>query len=273
MPSVREAQLRHGRHYTAVSHQAGQLCANGDRDLLSGLELFDRERIHIELAFDRLQKSKDCAARDLLIGLVDTVVETAELRFHLRQNISWLEAQYAAAQGATQRAAEDRALTNLGNAYRRHGDATKAIEIHQRRLATARENRDRTSEGRVLGNLGGTYADMGDAPKAVELLTQSLAIAREVGDRTVEGMAKSNLGAVCLTLGDMNGAIKYYDEALQIERTEGDLKGISNTLGNLGGCLQKLGRHAQVLRFIRTTIGCNPENWESHRRKRGAWEP
>ncbi|HEV7403557.1 MAG TPA: hypothetical protein VGO11_11545 [Chthoniobacteraceae bacterium] len=144
-----EARLRHARHYIAVGQEADRLYLQGGEHVLAGLQLFDHERTHIEAAFSRLQTREDELSAALLVSLVDAVAYAGDLRFHPRQRIDWLEAQCTAARLAGDRAAEGRALGNLGNAYADLGDARKAIELHEQALVIARELGDRRAEGRT----------------------------------------------------------------------------------------------------------------------------
>ena len=48
---------------------------------------------------------------------------------------------------------------------------------------------DRAGEDRAYGNLGNAYWSLGDFSQAIEHLTQHLAIAKDVGDRAGEGGA------------------------------------------------------------------------------------
>ena len=54
-------------------------------------------------------------------------------------------------------------------------------------LAAARRSEDRAAEGRALGNLGIAYAELRRFEEAVDCFQRSLAIKRETGDRHGEG--------------------------------------------------------------------------------------
>jgi tetratricopeptide (TPR) repeat protein len=194
------ARLRHARHYSAVSKAANKLYLQGGENVVRGLELFDRERTHLEAAFEFLSeqvgRAVPCApnqgkavpqrraadnppyreAAALLISLVNAVVYTGDLRFHPRQRIIWLEGQFAA----------------------------------------ARIIKDRKMEGAALGNLGLAYADLGEMRKAIEFCEQSLKVMREIGDRRGEGAALWNSAVAFDKLGDRKQAIARAEAALKI---------------------------------------------------------
>jgi tetratricopeptide (TPR) repeat protein len=136
MPSLREAQYRHASHYRDVADEADDIYLKGGEYMLRGLELFDRERYHIEAAFEWLAPRRDEALTDaLLIELVNATVYTGlELRFHPHQCIRWLESQRDAARITKNRQQEGNAIGNLGNAYFRLGEPRKAIEFYEQQL-------------------------------------------------------------------------------------------------------------------------------------------
>ncbi|XP_015780891.1 PREDICTED: G-protein-signaling modulator 2-like [Acropora digitifera] len=89
---------------------------------------------------------------------------------------------------------EGTAYGNIGNAYHALADFQKAIEYHQRALATAIDIADREGEGLTYGNLGNACNSLGDFLKALDYHKKHLQIAREIGLRAGEGTAYGNLG-------------------------------------------------------------------------------
>ena len=258
------ARFRHARHYCDVGAEADKLYLQGGENILRGLELFDRERTHLEVAFEFLVslltrssgslspiegESREERAATLLTSLVDAVVYASDLRFHPHQSIRWQEGQLEAARTSKQRAAEGIAFGNLGNAYAVLGDARKAIEYYEKALVASRDVGDRRVEGTVLGNLGVAYKNSGDAVKGIEFYEQQLVIAREIGDRRGEGNALGNLGNAHKNLGDARKAIEFHEQQLFIAREIGDRRGEGNALGNLGIACSDLGDAVKAIEF------------------------
>ncbi|MFZ2643662.1 MAG: tetratricopeptide repeat protein [Verrucomicrobiia bacterium] len=268
------ARMSHARHFTAVAARAEELYLAGGGKTLDGLALFDRERRHIEAAFEflhsicsgglrpppensavqpavrdrRYSKEAVVVACRQLVALVNAVVFTGNLRFHPRhQRIPWLEAQLAAAREIGDRRSECAALGNLGIAYYSLGDARKAIEYYEQQLVIAREIGDRRGEGNALGNLGLAYAALGDARKAIEFFEQHRVIAREIGDRRGEGNALGNLGLAYANLDDARKAIEFYEQALVIDREIGDVRGEATDLWNSALALETLGQRDEAI--------------------------
>jgi tetratricopeptide (TPR) repeat protein len=249
------AMMRYARHYAKVGDEADELYLKGGENVLRGLELFDRERNHIEAAYEWLAPKRDEACAALLISLVDAVVYTGQgLRFHPRQSIRWLESQCDAARITKNREAEGWALCNLGIAHLALGESRKAIEFHEKALVIDREVGNRLAEGQVLGNLGLAYAALGEPRKAIEFYEQRLVIAREIGDRRGEGNALGNLGNAFFVLGEPRKAIEFHEQQLAITREIGDRRGEDIALGNLGNAYSDLGEARKAIEFYEKAL-------------------
>jgi tetratricopeptide (TPR) repeat protein len=210
------AKRRHAEHFIQVAYGANGLYTKGGGNVLPGLALFDRERGHLEAAFDWLESGGDKESAPLVVSLVDSVANTSDLRFHPSQRIRWLEAQVRASQLAGDRQAEATALGNLGVAHALLGDARKAIEFHEQALVIDRETDNQRGEGDDLGNLGSAYLSLGDAHKAIEFYERALVIGREIGDRRGEANDLWNSALALEKLGDRAQAIARAEAALRI---------------------------------------------------------
>jgi tetratricopeptide (TPR) repeat protein len=199
------ARLRHAAHCHDVAWEAKQLYLKGGEHVLRGLELFDRERVQLEAAFEflaaqmargvhaastpdsaaTLKRPEGCVPAEsaaLLVSLVDAVAYTGDLRFHPRQRIRWLEAQRDAARLARDRGAEGAALGNLCLAYAALGDARKAVEFYGQRLVIAREIGDRRGEGNALWNSALALDSLGDRAQAIARAEAALKILEAIED-------------------------------------------------------------------------------------------
>lgn len=244
-----DAKLRYAGHYRNVASAADELYLMGSENVLRGLELFDRERTHIEAAFEWLQSKKDKESAILLNSLVSAVAYTCYLRFHPRQRIRWLEVQLAATRIVKDRLAESNALGNLGSAYRHLAEPRKAVEFYEQQLVIVHEIGYRHGEGQALNNLGSAYFDLGETSKAIEFYKQSLMIKREIGDPRGEGNTLGNLGSAYLKSGELRKAVEYYEQQLVIVRKIGDRGGEGSVLGNLGTIYLDLGDKRKAIEF------------------------
>ena len=248
------AKLRYAQHYYGISKKASEFYVKGGKNLLSSLELFDRERTHIEMAFQFLKDAhttgKDETERaKLLVALVGTIVNTGDLRFNSQKQIRWLEVQRDMARFTKERMQEANALGNLGIAYRRLDDPNKAITIYEECLKIHREINDREGEGKTLGNLGNAFFQIGEAAKAIKFLEEALTLKRETKDH--HGMASSlgSLGNAYVRLGNVGMAIKLHIECFKLYRELGDPRGESYALGNLGNDYFALNKLREAIEF------------------------
>ena len=253
------AKRRHAEHFIRVGAMTDELYRKGEESFLVGLTLFDRERDHLEAAFDWLESQLNKESALLLVSLVDAVTCSSHLRFHPRQRVRWREAQARAAQLEGDRSGEGHALGNLGLAYVDLGNPRKAIECYERRLVIAREIGDRRGEVAALGNLGSAYHIMGDVRKAVELYEQVMAVFREIGDRGGEGASLGNLGIAYKNLGDARKAIEFSEQALAIFHEIGDRRGEGNSLGNLGNAYALWGDARKAIEFHERALAIRRE--------------
>jgi tetratricopeptide (TPR) repeat protein len=238
----RATRHRHASHYLNAGAAAQKLYEKGDDDIQRALEMFDRDREHIEAAFDWLDGRTDSESAAVLIELVNAVNKIGlNVRFSRQERIQWLESQRNAARRIKDQSAEGRALRNLGQAYAAIGDAATAIAFHQESLAIERETGNRLEEAESFGHLGSAYATLGETRKAVELYQQYLLMARQLGDRKDEADALSNLGAAHTSLGDPRAAIRFLDQALEIAVDIADRHVESKALGHLGLAYAALG--------------------------------
>jgi tetratricopeptide (TPR) repeat protein len=196
---------RHAKHFIDVGKTADGLYRKGGDKVVAGLAIFDRERKHLEAAFDWLASRGDEESAPLITSLVAAVVYTSDLRLHRRQRVRWIEAQAKALRLTGNRGGEGKALCILAPAYVDLGNALKAIELYKEALVIAREKGDRGDEGNALCNMGNAYAALNDARKASELCEQALIIFREIGDRRGEGNALGNLGNDYAALARLSG--------------------------------------------------------------------
>ena len=243
------AMMLYAGHFTDVAGQTNELYLKGGENMLRGLELFDRERVHIEAAFEWLALRRDEASAALLVSLVDPAVHIGLLRFHPRQRIRWSASMLEASRITTNRQQEGSALNNLGIAYSHIGELRKAIEFYEQALVIAREIGDRRVEGDVLQGLGVVYKNIGEPRKAVESHEQALVITREIGDQRNESYALGGLGLAYADLGEPRKTIEFCEKAVVIARKIGDHRGEGNALNNLGLAYVELGEPGKALEF------------------------
>jgi len=152
-----------------------------------------------------------------------------------------------AARYTDDRAAEARALTNLGTVYQGQGRLEQAIDHYRQALTLFHGIGDRPGEARALGDLGVVYQRQGRYRQAADHLQQALALYCEIGDRAGEAYMLGSLGVDYRRQGRYQEAVDHYQQALALFREIGDRVGEAQTLGSLGLVYQRQGRYQQAV--------------------------
>jgi tetratricopeptide (TPR) repeat protein len=140
-----------------------------------------------------------------------------------------------------------RALETLGDAYRKHGQPTKAIAAWEQALTIRREINDWAGEGTTLTNLGQAYEALSQYERAIDYYEQALVVAREVQNRASEGKALHGLGDIYSRLSQYERATGYLEQALVIWREVKNRAGEGNTLNNLGNVYARLSQYERAI--------------------------
>ncbi len=258
MPVLREAQLRHAKHYAAVAARSQELYLRGGESVWQGQALFDQERAQIDSgwAWSRAQALVEPVIADpILRSYAAATALIGALRYDPRtERIPQLESVLAAVRRLGDRQGEGATLGNLGNAYNQLGELERAIDYHQQRLAVAQKIGDRRGEGTALAGLGLAHYLLGQAQLAREYYEQRLALARNMDDRRGEGAALAGLGLTSTALGEIQRALEYHEQHLVLARAIGDHQAEAQALGNLGVGYKKLGDLTRAVDYYQQHI-------------------
>ena len=143
--------------------------------------------------------------------------------------------------GFSDKAAERRAHSNLGNAHIFLGEFEKAADHYKKTLHLAQELGDRAVEAQACYSLGNTYTLLKDYPKAVEYHLRHLTIAQDLFDKVGEGRACWSLGNAHAAMGQHQDAYHYAAKHLQISKDTGDRMGQATAQLNLAELSKTLG--------------------------------
>ena len=157
------------------------------------------------------------------------------------------------------RAAEGTAYGNLGNAFIRLGQYSKAVEF------STKTSTFPVSWGTGMGaygNLGNAFFCLDQYSKAVEFHTKQLNISRELGDRAAEGTAYSNLGSAFSSLGQYSKAVEFDTKKLNISRDLGDRAGEGTAYCNLGNDFIRLNQYSiKAVEFYTKQLFISRSRW------------
>lgn len=263
----RKAILRHARYYIQIMHEANNSYCAGGRFIDAGLQLFDRERENLDVAWKRLQEQAGDEEVDLLlIEASNSSGFIGEIRYRTEDElVPQLEAALAAAKRLRYQEAQGALLGNLGSAFHRMGHYKKAIKLSKQSIAIARSVGNEQGEAIALGVLGHGLRHLGKFEEAKECYERQLLLVRKLQDRRNEVVALSNLGDYYFThkdlaKRDLAKARTYYEEQLKLAHANGDyfletkaLESLGNVcaiMGDSTGAIEQYNKGLSIARSI-----------------------
>jgi tetratricopeptide (TPR) repeat protein/tRNA A-37 threonylcarbamoyl transferase component Bud32 len=142
--------------------------------------------------------------------------------------------QLEAACDAKDRAAEARALRNLGEVAARRGDAKEARRLQEKSLVLSRATRDATGELAALGALATLFESEGRPERARAHGIRRLDLAGRLGNLPEAAAAHDGLARLAQRGGRFREAQVHLDRQLQIARETGDTGAECRALQGLG---------------------------------------
>ena len=244
------ALIAHSLHYLKVLFSINEMFLKGSDSLLLSLQLYDTERINIEMgqrtSVVKFEENLEAAQACNWYAQQSSI---NSLRLNPTDELKWIEDGLRASKLLKDRSAEGVHLGHLGNVHLNLGNIRKAVQFYEEALKLHKEFGDHQKEGLVLGNLGSAHLLLGNLEKAIEYDSQHLIIAQQSGDRKGEANALNGLGLAYMEAGDNRKAIESFNQSLVIKREIGDLRGEGNTLGNLGNIYVRLRDMSKAFEF------------------------
>ncbi len=145
------------------------------------------------------------------------------------------------------RRAEVVALTDLGIAALRAGQASHAVAVLEKAVTLAREIGDRSGAIDAEGNLGLALLEVGQPRRALELFERERADLGAADDPFARKAALFHLGLAWAHLGDPGRAFHHYDLALELARQLGDRPHEADLLWRQGIQFAEVGQRDQAL--------------------------
>lgn len=224
-----EVRTRHLARAVAIA-TAAQAAVNGP-DQAAVLDRLEAEHddLRVALAWGTSGGDPEPALR-----LATALGRFWEVRGHLSEGRSWLEAALAAGGGGERPGLRAAALNWAAVLAQHQGDYNASRGLYEHSLALRRRLDDRLGTTAALVGLGNLAALQGRLDAARDLFSESLAIGRELDQDQVVAASLTNLGWVAHARGDLRGARAMYEEALDVRRRQGDGHGTAMVLANLG---------------------------------------
>ncbi|MEU7908579.1 BTAD domain-containing putative transcriptional regulator [Actinoplanes sp. NPDC049118] len=134
------------------------------------------------------------------------------------------------------------------------GPVAEAVTVTASAVSAARAVGDRAAQARALSDLGRLHRRQGRLGEAAETYRQALALNADLGERAAEAVALRNLGSVHWRLGDYRQAADHYRRAWTHHRLLGDEAGQADALVRLGLVDARLGDEAQATERLQAAL-------------------
>jgi tetratricopeptide (TPR) repeat protein/transcriptional regulator with XRE-family HTH domain len=160
-----------------------------------------------------------------------------------------------AARGSGDRAAQSKALFELGYLHSEQCRNMQAADCFQQALTLALDIGSLYLQAWALMGIGIAHHNQGRLRESAHYYEQAAAVAREQGDKSWDERAIAiNLSLTYIRLGRYQEAEQLLREPLAFFRELGDLSGIAYALNNLGGACCEQGRYREAVGHLREAL-------------------
>ncbi|WP_435827393.1 tetratricopeptide repeat protein [Actinoplanes philippinensis] len=173
---------------------------------------------------------------------------------HNRVGVAIHEQAVRAARLAGDLRAQAKALTDVGGAHLRLGEATAAVSACEQAIDLFRRLGDPGGQAGAEIHLGNVELQLSNLAAAAAHHQRALALFAEAGDRTGEARALINLGVSHRRLGDLDAAIGYLTRGLTLHRDVGDGAGTADALNGIGHAETITGRYDAAGAHLREAV-------------------
>jgi tetratricopeptide (TPR) repeat protein len=220
------------------------------------------------LAWVRSERANLIACLDYAAGTrrySRVVTLTSAMAGLLRDDGPWTDAvachtkAVQAAQYASNRLGEARALSDLGTALRLTGDYRSAARILAEALNISQDTGDSLVQAYALSELGGVQYLSNDYLEARQTLEKALFLSRHAGDRLGQAYTLTYLGALRHMTGDTHRAMQALKEALRIYREIRNQLGEADALLYLGALQRRIGDFSHAVKSLQKALDISVE--------------
>jgi tetratricopeptide (TPR) repeat protein len=156
------------------------------------------------------------------VDLAETLFRYLDAGGPVAEAVTVTASAVSAARALGDRAAQARALSNLGRLHRRQGRLDQAAETYRQALILYADLGDHGAEGLVLRNLGSVHWRLGDYRRAADHYQRAWGLYQQLGDKTGQADASVRLALVDERLGDEERAAERLEAALTLYSGLGD---------------------------------------------------
>ncbi|HYD68273.1 tetratricopeptide repeat protein [Azospirillum sp.] len=251
-----QAWVKYCQHYTNLMIRIDKLIEEGNNSILSGLTLYDKDDHNFDAtmtcASDLLDSNNFFCI--VCISLTLSASTAMSLRKLPSVRVKWASIGIQASQKLSDREAEKRLLSCIGQAHAAAGYYDKAVEAFTRSAKIAQDLGDTGAHARRLSDIASTYTRMNMPKEALKTHMECLEIYRNSNDDKSVGIELSNIAAAHLKLDEAEKSIPFIEESINISRKLGDKIGECLRLSHLCSALILLSKYDIAIATINLTI-------------------
>jgi tetratricopeptide (TPR) repeat protein/transcriptional regulator with XRE-family HTH domain len=180
------------------------------------------------------------------IRLAGTLFQYLDVGSHLPEAMIVHGSALTAARRLGDKAAEAKALTNIGLVHWWQDRYQEATDCFEQALALFGQADDPADRARTLNSLGLCMWWYDRFPEAIGCYEQALALFAQAGNQAGQARTLSNLAMIDYQQGRHRRASERFQEALTLHRAVADRVGEGRDLGNLGAIDLRQGRYQQA---------------------------
>lgn len=152
-----------------------------------------------------------------------------------------------------------RILFNMGYAYYKLSNMSKALDYFKRSLKISGEIKSNMLIASGLNIIGGINSEQKNYPKALDYLNRALTLFEEIDDKRNVAACLTNLGSVYKEQGNFAKALDFYNRALVIHNEMADKRNISDVLNSIGILYKDQKSYVKALEFFNRALEIKKE--------------
>ncbi|WP_181801730.1 tetratricopeptide repeat protein [Streptomyces shenzhenensis] len=264
MTLLRQAEIRHARHFLGLLERARRISDLGDmrRAALSVEDDWQNVAQAIR-SMTRLSRSDQQYA-----ALLSRIVDVGTFFITLRMTPSEERELLGEASSAAELIADERALAahlgNLALAHKSLGDYDEALRLQMRAMSLNERTGFVMGQAQCVGNMGNIALETGRYEDALGLYARQRELARSAGDFRGIGNSHMNAGLALRSLGRSDEALAEYDSAQSAFEQVGDALGSGRLMANKASLLRRLGRREEARELLQRRIASAEELGDEH---------
>ncbi|WP_224996732.1 tetratricopeptide repeat protein [Cesiribacter sp. SM1] len=144
-------------------------------------------------------------------------------------------------------------LNNIGIAYKRQGDADKALEYYHKALKLATGSKNELL-GKLYSNVGAIHRMKNEYDLALEYYQKSIQAHLDAGKEQLAIVPLQNTGILYGFMGNYGKSLEYLHRALDARKDTTDVEGICYNLLNLGDTYNRDKQYEKALHYLNTAL-------------------